>query len=184
MNIFIPEHSKFAYCVDFFFYGLIVAVLAGMLVWLAPAEQGLVLSAYSLLGLLGWTVIEYGLHRFVLHALHPFRRWHAEHHRRPAALIRTPMILSATLIFLLVFLPALFFSQLWRAWALSVGLLTGYFVYTVVHHAIHHWRFNNAWLKRRQYWHGLHHDSEQPGRYGVTSALWDYVFASTAKQGK
>ncbi len=184
MNILTPEPGKFVYCADFFIYGLIVAALALMLAWLAPVEQWLVLLGYCLLGLLGWTVLEYGLHRFVLHGLPPFRRWHAEHHRRPAALIRTPIILSAALIFLLVFLPAFFFSQIWRAWALSVGLLAGYFVYTVVHHAIHHWRFDNAWLKRRQHWHGLHHASEQSGRYGVTSALWDHVFGSTATQDK
>jgi hypothetical protein len=56
------------------------------------------LVALALLGLVAWTLLEYALHRFVLHGLQPFRTWHAEHHRRPRALIGTPTILSATLI--------------------------------------------------------------------------------------
>jgi len=70
-------------------------------------------------------------------------------------------------------------GDLWRASALTLGLLTGYLGYAITHHAIHHWRADNAWLKERKYWHALHHHSEQPGCYGVTSSVWDRVFGST-----
>ncbi|OIQ73314.1 fatty acid hydroxylase superfamily protein [mine drainage metagenome] len=133
----------------------------------------------TLVGLGGWTAIEYVLHRFVLHGLQPFRRWHLEHHRRPAALICTPTILSATLIVVLVFLPSLLLGNLWNACALTFGLLTGYLGYAITHHAVHHWHVDNAWLKKRKRWHALHHHSEQAGCYGVTSSFWDLVFGST-----
>ena len=130
-------------------------------------------------GLAGWTVIEYLLHRFVLHGLQPFSRWHAEHHSRPTALICSPTSLSASLITVLVFLPALALAGLWPACALTFGVLTGYLAYAVTHHATHHWRSEAAWLLRRKRWHALHHRaSRPPGHYGVTSGFWDHVFGS------
>ena len=90
---------------------------------------------------------------------------------RPRALIGTPTILSAALIAMLVFLPALVLSDLWRACAFTFGLLTGYLVYAAVHHAAHHWRADNAWLRQVKRHHALHHSSiAAPGRYGVSSA--------------
>jgi sterol desaturase/sphingolipid hydroxylase (fatty acid hydroxylase superfamily) len=78
---------------------------------------------------------------------------------------------------LAVFMPALLLSDLWRASALTFGLLTGYLVYAVVHHATHHWRVDNAWMRRLKRHHALHHGKPGlPARYGVTSPLWDIVF--------
>lgn len=174
MKIWIPEHSNAAYVMDFIVYGVSILALAIYLLIQAPQSQAGSLFALVLIGLLAWSAIEYLIHRFVLHGLQPFQAWHEEHHRRPEALIRTPTILSASLILILIFLPMLLFGgNLWRACALSLGLLIGYYAYTITHHAIHHWKTNNTWLLRRQQWHGLHHDLRQPGRFGVTSQFWD-----------
>jgi len=181
-NLFKLEHSKAAYRADFALYGMAVAALAVFLLVGGPREQRLETVAFVLAGLVSWTAIEYAMHRFVLHGLQPFRRWHEEHHRRPTALICTPTILSATLIAVLVFFPALLLSDLWRACALTLGLLAGYLGYAITHHAVHHWRTDNAWLQRRKRWHALHHHIEQQGCYGVTSAFWDHVFGSTCGQ--
>lgn len=182
MGLFTLEQSKAAYRADFALYGVAVLVLAAFLLLYGPREQGLVIAAFALLGLGSWTAIEYLLHRFVLHGLQPFRRWHAEHHQRPTALICTPTILSAALIAVLVFLPALALGNVWRASALLLGVVTGYLVYGITHHATHHWRANNAWLKRRKRWHAMHHrQHEQSGCYGVSSGFWDHVFGSAAK---
>lgn len=180
MSLFTLEHSKSAYRADFALYSSTVVVLAIFLLLVGPRDQRLAIVIFAGVGLVSWSAIEYALHRFVLHGLQPFRRWHALHHQRPTALIYTPTILSATLITTLVFLPALALSNLWHACALTLGMLTGYLVYAITHHAIHHWRADNAWLKQRKRWHALHHhSSEQPGCYGVTSAFWDRVFGST-----
>lgn len=179
MGLFTLEHGKAAYRADFALYGAAVMVLAAFVLLDGPREQRLAIAGFALLGLGSWTVIEYVLHRFILHGLQPFRRWHQEHHQRPTALLCTPTILSATLIATLVFLPALMLGGRWRACALTLGVLTGYLAYGITHHATHHWRANNVWLKQRKRWHALHHNGiAQPGYYGVTTAFWDHVFAS------
>jgi hypothetical protein len=58
-------------------------------------------------------------------------------------------------------------------------MLTGYLAYATVHHAVHHWHSDNAWLRRRKRSHALHHGGiHRPGNYGVTSAFWDHVCRS------
>ena len=91
----------------------------------------------------------------------------------------TPTVLSAALVVALVFLPVLAFGGIWNACALTLGVLIGYLLYAVTHHATHHWPAGSAWLKRRKRWHALHHhDAGRLGRFGVTSAFWDHVFGS------
>ena len=182
MELFALEHSQAAYRADFALYGTAVVALSAFLLLDGPRDQQPFIAAIALGGLVSWTAIEYALHRFVLHGLQPFRRWHAEHHERPRALICSPTIMSASLILTLVFLPALLLGGLWRACAFTLGVLTGYLAYAITHHATHHWRADNAWMRDRKRWHALHHHHlEQPGHYGVTSAFWDHVFGSTRR---
>ncbi|MDR3412586.1 MAG: sterol desaturase family protein [Formivibrio sp.] len=180
MGLFSLEHSKTAYFADFVLYGLAVFLLACFLMINGPRGQWLDILFFVLLGLSSWTIIEYILHRYVLHGLQPFSRWHAQHHQRPNALICTPTLLSASLIVSLVFFPALLSGNRWFASALTLGVLIGYLAYSVTHHAIHHWRAKSNWLKQRKLWHALHHHNiDRPGCYGVTCAFWDHVFGST-----
>ena len=177
MRLFALEHSKAAYVIDFAVYCGASLGLGVLLLSAGPRAQWLDMAALVLLGLIGWTALEYALHRFVLHGLPPFSRWHAEHHKRPTALICAPTVLSASLIFLLVFLPALALGGEWRACAITFGVLTGYLAYAITHHATHHWHTDNAWVMRRKHWHALHHSRfRPPGHYGVTSGYWDRVF--------
>lgn len=183
MGYLTTEHGNAGYAADFALYGGVSLSLAVLLVAFGPHARWPELLALVLAGLLTWSLVEYVLHRFVLHGLQPFRGWHEEHHRRPRALIGTPTVLSASLIAALVFMPALLLGDLWRACALTLGLLMGYFMYSVAHHAAHHWGAGNAWtfsIKRR---HALHHSpAEPPSRYGVTSGFWDDVFGSTGRR--
>jgi cyclopropane-fatty-acyl-phospholipid synthase len=181
MGFFTLEHSARAYRADFAFYAIAVGVFALVLVVAGPHARWLQLSSLALGGLAGWSAIEYGLHRFVLHGVQPFRGWHAAHHQRPAALICAPTLLSASLIAGLVFLPAWWCADVWLACALTLGLLSGYLGYAVTHHATHHWRGHGVWLKQRKRWHGMHHHLDRPACYGVTSSLWDHVFGSTGR---
>ena len=179
MHLFSIEHGKWAYRADFALYGAAMVGLGSFLLVAAPAQMRVPVAALVLGGLIGWTAIEYALHRFVLHGLRPFSTWHAEHHRRPVALICTPTLLSATLIAALVFVPAWMVGGLWRACALTLGVLAGYVAYAVTHHATHHWHADNDWSRKRKRWHALHHGSvARPGHFGVTSGFWDRVFGS------
>src|SRR5258708_35676121 len=126
MGLFNLEQSKAAYIADFVFYGFAVAATAVWLLAAGPRAQLPILAALTLMGLASWTLLEYVLHRFVLHGLQPFRRWHAEHHQRPMPLICTPPILSASLIGTMVFLPALFLADLWLTGATRLGGTPGY----------------------------------------------------------
>lgn len=178
MGLMTLEHGKLAYRADFAFYGATVASLAVLLVRVTPPSQALAIAAWSAAGLAGWTLAEYLLHRFVLHGLQPFRRWHTAHHDRPTALISSPTLFSAGLILVLVFVPALLLVGRWHACALTFGVLVGYLAYTVTHHATHHWRADSRWLRQRKRWHAAHHHRAQPGCFGVTSGFWDRVFGS------
>ena len=178
MDLFSIEHGKTAYRADFVLYGSSVVALAAALVLSTPAARWPEATGLVAAGWAGWTAIEYLLHRFVLHGLLPFRRWHEEHHLRPTALICTPTLLSASLITVLVFLPTLAWGGAWRACALTLGVVSGYLLYAVTHHATHHWRSDNAWLARRKRWHALHHHAVGRGGYGVTSAFWDRLLGT------
>ena len=181
MGLFTLEHSQGAYRADFVLYGSAVLLLAAYLMLEGPRAHWPQIVAFVLAGLAGWSLVEYLLHRFVLHGVQPFKGWHAEHHQRPTALICAPTILSAALILTLVFLPALLASNLWRACALTLGVLAGYLAYAVVHHATHHWRADTVWLRQRKRWHARHHHTNGPACFGVTSGFWDHVFGSTAR---
>jgi sterol desaturase/sphingolipid hydroxylase (fatty acid hydroxylase superfamily) len=176
---FALEHSKAAYRADYVVYALAVTALAVFLLIEGPHPRRLEIFALTLAGLGTWTLVEYALHRFLLHGVPPFREWHAQHHQRPTALIGSPTIISATLFATLVFLPALLLGDLWRACALTLGMSGGYFAYAVTHHATHHWRADSAWLQRRKRWHALHHHVGHAACYGVTSGFWDHIFGST-----
>lgn len=177
MGLLSTEHGRKSQLADIALYAAASASLATILTVVAPFGRRSEILALAMLGLAAWTLVEYLLHRFVLHGMAPFKDWHAEHHQRPRALIGTPTVLSAALIASLVFLPALLLSDLWRALALTFGLLTGYLVYAIVHHATHHWRAEYAWTRMLKRHHALHHGKAgMPSRYGVTSPLWDIVF--------
>jgi membrane protein YqaA with SNARE-associated domain len=90
MGLFTLEHSQLAYRADFVLYGSAVPLLAAFLLLAGPRAQWAQMAACVLAGLAGWSLIEYLLHRFVLHRVQPFQRWHAEHHQRPTALICAP----------------------------------------------------------------------------------------------
>lgn len=179
MGLFSLEHGPLAYRADIGFY---TASVGGLAAWLwrdAPRHLAPSLAALVLAGLAGWSLLEYLLHRFVLHGLPPFKRWHGLHHQRPAALMGAPTTLSATLFATLVAAPAWALLGRWPALALSLGVLTGYLGYTLTHHAIHHWPLRSRWLDRRRHWHALHHHARgAPGCFGVTSGLWDQVFGT------
>jgi cyclopropane-fatty-acyl-phospholipid synthase len=179
MGLFSLEHGKASYGADFVCYGLLVAALAVAVLADLPAALALRALGWAAAGVALWSLAEYLLHRWVLHGLQPFKRWHALHHDRPRALIATPTALTVALFFAFVFLPAWWLGPPWRGCALTLGVLAGYLGYTVTHHAVHHWHGASPWLRQHKRWHALHHRAGSEACYGVTSAFWDRVFAST-----
>lgn len=189
MSLYSIKHSKLAYRIDFALYGVVILTMAVFLLLTGSEERWLKFVALAVAGLASWTLIEYILHRFVMHGLRPFKQWHAQHHQQPTAIIYTPTIVSMGLFATLIFLPAqILLNNVQSSCALTLGVVLGYLFYSMVHHATHHSsrlapQHHSAWLKRRKRWHAMHHQNiEKASCFGVTNGFWDYAFGSCRRQ--
>jgi cyclopropane-fatty-acyl-phospholipid synthase len=178
VGVISSEHSPIVYWADFVLHGTAAGLLALALARDTVPHSSLAGAAVAASGWALWTLLEYSLHRFVLHGLSPFKQWHAQHHARPAALIARPTLLSACLLYALVFLPAWMWLPHWAAEALSLGVVSGYLAYGLVHHATHHGRMPGRCLHRQKRRHALHHRRNGAHFYGVTTSFWDLRFGS------
>jgi len=131
-------------------------------------------------GIMSWGLIEYILHRWVLHGrLSMATRGHARHHAEPRALISTPLfvIMTGALVIrglLGLVLPA------GVADLLVFGLYIEYNYFALVHHAQHH-RANGlacvTYLRRLERQHHLHHH-RQLVNFGISTTIWDHLFGT------
>ena len=134
-------------------------------------------------GIVGWTLCEYLLHRFVFH----LDRWipraapfcfllHGCHHADPADASRDIMPLVGSVP---LFAPALV-AAIWllgdgAGLAFFGAFALTYLAYDVLHYGCHQWRLPGrlgAYLKR---YHLVHHYSDDGRHFGVTSPFWDWV---------
>lgn len=174
------EHTQLAYYTDFGVYLLAALLLPGLLIHYTPTSLRGELALAGLAGLVMWSLIEYAMHRFVFHGVEPFQSLHAEHHRRPLALIATPTLVSVTLIVVLVWLPATLLGGFWLGSGVALGVTIGYFVYGVIHHGVHHWRAKGIWMRRCKRQHAIHHHNPRVN-YGVTMLRSDRIFGSNQR---
>lgn len=79
------------------------------------------MAAIACAGVAAWTLFEYAIHRISLYGIRRSSDWHAEHHRRPSALIGASTPVSAELIAGFVLLPALLWAGPLRAGAPDAG---------------------------------------------------------------
>lgn len=180
MRLFTMQHTARESAVDLAVQIATILLLAGLLLRHTPSGQALPLIGLALAGLVAWTFIEYCVHRFVLHGVQPWRTWHAEHHRDPMTHVFAPTLLISALFAALVFAPALWLVGLWAASGFTLGVLSGYLLYSLTHLAIHHRTARGGWLSRRQRWHAEHHGRrDPPDRYGVITNFWDHAAAAT-----
>lgn len=157
--------------------GAVALVAIGARAFTGPAAAGVALAVS---GLLGWTFLEYGLHRWIMHGPPSLARvGHARHHADPAALISAPLFLVLLVAFglwglLQAALPA-------GVAALVVGgLYAGYNLYTWVHHVEHRWVrvvARVAPLRRHERLHDVHH-VRQDVNFGVSTLVWDRLLGT------
>ena len=138
-------------------------------------------------GVLSWTLIEYGLHRFVFHyrARSVFGRKllyaaHMSHHEDPRAASRLFASLLLSLpIATAYFLLGLVASGSWHAATfLFAGLTAGYFCYEWLHFQAHHRRPRLRLFRYLRKYHLLHHHQTPELRFGVTSPLFDMLLGT------
>ena len=172
--------SKTGYYADFAIYAAIVTSAVITTFWRGNAHDIEMWLAAVAAGVVGWTLIEYVVHRYVFHWMPVFSPMHGVHHDSPLALIGTPTWVSLAVIFIGVFLPGWALGSLNTACGLAVGVMAGFFWYGVVHHAIHHRHprmiARRLILSSRR--HAQHHYSTTPGNFGVTTSFWDRVFGT------
>lgn len=159
----------------------------GMWAWQAGNLPAGVWPMLIILGVVSWTLIEYLLHRFVLHlraqglALQrAIERLHLGHHREPRdeAKITVPVYGSLPIAVALLGLWRLV-SGSWDAAALlMIGTIIGYLYYETVHFRIHCSVACGRWLRWQRAPHLLHHFKNPHRCFGVTTPLWDWVFGT------
>ena len=141
-------------------------------------DQGLASFSVGLAGVAAWTLTEYVLHRWMLHGVEPFRRWHLVHHRDAAMPIRVPVLFSVLLVLAVVGLPALLSGGSAFAAPLSAGMLLGNVLQESVHHRLHDTRPLGSWLEARRRLHGFHHFRDERRGYGTLTDFWDRIFGT------
>lgn len=140
------------------------------------------------LGIFIWTILEYGLHRFLFHVDNflPDRPFflmlhfllHGIHHYLPMDRLRLvmPPLLFAALSFPFTRLAHALFPP-----AVANGIISGAFFmyvgYDMMHYALHHTKLP-AYIKEMKKYHLEHHYKNYEQGFGVTSRFWDWVFGT------
>ena len=145
------------------------------------------ISMLFISGLFVWTFVEYALHRFLFHWTPPGKWgkrlhfiWHGVHHDYPNDRLRLILPPSVSIP-----LSSLFFDLYYMllgtpsVYSFFSGFILGYFSYDMMHFAMNHLHWNNAfWLKIKKH-HMFHHYQEHDKGFGVSNPLWDYIFSTT-----
>lgn len=138
------------------------------------------------LGAVGWTLAEYLLHRFAMHALRGrgiMSREHLEHHVTSAWNFDPTLLLAWAGMLLVGFTVWMPLARLAGApWPVAASVATGwaltYFAYEFVHaraHLVPPSSTYGRWLRRH---HFHHHFGHPNANHGVSVVWWDRVFGT------
>lgn len=140
------------------------------------------------LGVLSWTLLEYGLHRFLGHDArtrpNPFAEEHTRHHSQGDYFAPAWKKGLATLgVTAAVLPPSVYVAGMAHGIAYTVGLVGFYLTYEVLHrleHVVPGFGPYGRWARRH---HFFHHFGDPSKNHGVTSPLWDLVFGTYVTPG-
>jgi len=134
-----------------------------------------------------WSLLEYGLHRFVFHIRFEVRNQklkeivnasHLSHHAAPRdprkLLVRTSYGLAVSgLLFALLYIAS---GSVYSTVGLLAGIWGGFLYYESVHYRVHLTSSASGLLAWQRRAHFYHHFTNNERCFGVTSRLWDHVF--------
>jgi sterol desaturase/sphingolipid hydroxylase (fatty acid hydroxylase superfamily) len=149
-------------------------------VWRLHAAPAWLVLSY-LAGIFNWTIFEYVFHRWIYHRGETLAHaGHRMHHEHPKMLIGMPWFMTTGFLWLVWYLFAykLQAPYFMTSWA---GLVTGYLVYSALHHIHHHFSFRGAWYRKLYVHHQVHHKFANVN-FGVTNRFWDHVFGTTFRK--
>ena len=130
--------SKLSYYSDFVVYPVVIVGLTAVGVTGATWTDRVAWLCAGVAGFLLWTLLEYVLHRSVLHRKTYFAPMHGQHHAAPLAYIGTPPWISVVVLSACFLAPVWWWLGFGIADGLTVGVMVGYWWYGLVHHVIHH----------------------------------------------
>lgn len=137
-----------------------------------------------LAGIAYWTLFEYVFHRFVFHLHGESERakkisytLHGVHHDFPLDKDRLIMPPVPWTILVLVFIGLYYLVLGQYALVFTAGKLMGYLLYIFVHWQVH---VPNTpkFLKKQKIHHAIHHYQFDDKAFGVSSPVWDHIFGS------
>lgn len=165
----------------FLVFMMIVLPLSSFATFVCSRNQIAFFAFNFLIGILGWTYLEYHIHRFWTHSKKSnssavaFQR-HKHHHKHP-----TEIKVTAKQRVGLFFVSAVLFaaSVVWNNYfTVIAGFIIG-FAYSF----FSHWILHQAWSKKVfPHLHQLHihHHCKYPDRcFGFSTIFWDLVFGTT-----
>lgn len=142
---------------------------------------------FIIAGVFSWTLIEYGLHRFIFHYTARSEvgkklvyAAHLSHHENPRAINKlfSGLVISLPVATVYLLLAWLATGSLHATTYLFTGLTAGYFCYEWLHFQAHHRRPRLRLFRYLRKYHLLHHYQTPKQRYGVTSPLLDLIFGT------
>ncbi len=135
-----------------------------------------------LVGAIGWTLLEYVLHRFVFHgrsAKSLGAREHRRHHAQVDYFAPWWQKALAALVTTAIVLPlAALIAGLVSGAAFTLGFILMYLLYEVLHRRAHTHPPHNRYGRWRRKNHFAHHFVDPRLAQGVTTPLWDIVFGT------
>lgn len=149
-------------------------------------------AGYFAIGVVGWTLAEYLIHRFFFHMdpgdnkvlralLFIAHGYHHEFPQDPGRLVAPPILawpigLSIALFYFLVA------PSVWPA--LFAGTCSGYLAYDWTHYYTHHAKPTTKLGKFMRRFHFEHHYKDKNTQFGLSQPIWDYVFGSYRRPTK
>jgi sterol desaturase/sphingolipid hydroxylase (fatty acid hydroxylase superfamily) len=179
-HLFATEMPAWAFFLDFVVYPPLILLCVYLALHRADMNQVMLSVGFFVVGVLGWTLAEYLIHRFAFHHAPVLKAVHMAHHDAPRALTGTPTIGTVVAFVLVIYWPMYLVAGSHSAAALTAGVMLGYLAYVGVHYIVHHLGSGGSPTMRRLIkLHAVHHhDTEH--NFGVTSAFWDRVFGTIA----
>ncbi|MFD2200223.1 sterol desaturase family protein [Shivajiella indica] len=144
-----------------------------------------------LLGILGFTLVEYLMHRYFYHMEpdSPIKdkvqyNVHGVHHDYPKDKDRLTMPPFISIAYAIIFYYAFTFLMGDYGLFFLPGFMIGYSAYLAVHYIVHAYQPPKNFFKYLWVNHAIHHYKDPDVAYGVSSPLWDFVFGTMPKKEK
>jgi sterol desaturase/sphingolipid hydroxylase (fatty acid hydroxylase superfamily) len=163
-------------------YGVDLVVFFGLVVLVSRAEGFRLYEKLILVGIgcMLSTLVEYLLHRFLLHRVPILRRKHLEHHANPDSNIITTAN-ESLLIAITLWLPLCFALDPMRACAVLAGVYLAYIAFKLVHDWVHFGEFHEGDLMYRLYRFHAEHHRDGSVNFGITTTVWDRFFGTRSR---